>query len=290
VILFGGNATSPAQVRALTSGLQRASGRAALIATDQEGGTFHTLPWAAPHEGQPAQRDSDHRRSRGPRVLEAHPRHARDDHQLVGGWTDVDGYELPGEEGADLARFYNEHMRRDAEALPAIASKSKITVFADIHYQPKFAFAALEAGCASDVDMEIDGARCLARRSDRMPVHRNVQVDARTACAVDPPGPERLPQSVAGEGAGPRGSQSPAHAKRVPCRVTGTRPARVVIAPGHEPDAEAAHYRVMRLLARQGERVAALGGHLEVAAVFRDETVTLLVEPVRPRPVDEFGK
>jgi beta-N-acetylhexosaminidase len=57
VILFGGNATSPAQVRALTSGLQRASSRGALIATDQEGGTFHTLPWAAPHEGQPAQRD-----------------------------------------------------------------------------------------------------------------------------------------------------------------------------------------------------------------------------------------
>jgi beta-N-acetylhexosaminidase len=57
VILFGGNATSPAQVRALTGGLQRASGRGALIATDQEGGEFHTLPWAAPHEGQPAQRD-----------------------------------------------------------------------------------------------------------------------------------------------------------------------------------------------------------------------------------------
>ena len=30
---------------------------------------------------------------------------ARVDHQLVGGWTDVYGYELPGEEGADWARF-----------------------------------------------------------------------------------------------------------------------------------------------------------------------------------------
>jgi beta-N-acetylhexosaminidase len=57
VILFGGNATSPAQVHALTGGLQRASGRGALIATDQEGGEFHVLPWAAPHEGEPAQRD-----------------------------------------------------------------------------------------------------------------------------------------------------------------------------------------------------------------------------------------
>jgi beta-N-acetylhexosaminidase len=57
VILFGGNVTSPAQVRALTGGLQRASARSALVATDQEGGEFHTLPWAAPHAGQPAQRD-----------------------------------------------------------------------------------------------------------------------------------------------------------------------------------------------------------------------------------------
>ena len=37
-------------------------------------------------------------------------RQARVDHQLVGGWTDVYGYELPGEEAADWARFYNEHM------------------------------------------------------------------------------------------------------------------------------------------------------------------------------------
>ena len=42
---------------------------------------------------------------------------ARVDHQLVGGWTDVYGYELPAEEGADWARFYNEHMAKDAAAL-----------------------------------------------------------------------------------------------------------------------------------------------------------------------------
>ncbi|MBV9010808.1 MAG: flavodoxin-dependent (E)-4-hydroxy-3-methylbut-2-enyl-diphosphate synthase [Pseudonocardiales bacterium] len=36
----------------------------------------------------------------------------------------------------------------DAEALPAIARKSRIPVIADIHFQPKYVFAAIEAGCA----------------------------------------------------------------------------------------------------------------------------------------------
>lgn len=36
----------------------------------------------------------------------------------------------------------------DADALPAIARKSGIPVVADIHFQPKYVFAALEAGCA----------------------------------------------------------------------------------------------------------------------------------------------
>ncbi|MBB5156518.1 flavodoxin-dependent (E)-4-hydroxy-3-methylbut-2-enyl-diphosphate synthase [Saccharopolyspora phatthalungensis] len=37
----------------------------------------------------------------------------------------------------------------DAEVLPAIAQKSKIPVIADIHFQPKYVFAAIEAGCAA---------------------------------------------------------------------------------------------------------------------------------------------
>jgi (E)-4-hydroxy-3-methylbut-2-enyl-diphosphate synthase len=37
----------------------------------------------------------------------------------------------------------------DAEALPTIAKKSKIPVIADIHFQPKYVFAAIEAGCAA---------------------------------------------------------------------------------------------------------------------------------------------
>jgi (E)-4-hydroxy-3-methylbut-2-enyl-diphosphate synthase len=36
----------------------------------------------------------------------------------------------------------------DADALTAIAAKSKIPVIADIHFQPKYVFAAIEAGCA----------------------------------------------------------------------------------------------------------------------------------------------
>jgi (E)-4-hydroxy-3-methylbut-2-enyl-diphosphate synthase len=37
----------------------------------------------------------------------------------------------------------------DADALPAIAQKSQIPVIADIHFQPKYVFAAIAAGCAA---------------------------------------------------------------------------------------------------------------------------------------------
>ncbi|WP_084075717.1 flavodoxin-dependent (E)-4-hydroxy-3-methylbut-2-enyl-diphosphate synthase [Demequina sp. NBRC 110052] len=37
----------------------------------------------------------------------------------------------------------------DADALPAIAKKSNIPVIADIHFQPKYVYAAIEAGCAA---------------------------------------------------------------------------------------------------------------------------------------------
>ncbi|WP_184692204.1 flavodoxin-dependent (E)-4-hydroxy-3-methylbut-2-enyl-diphosphate synthase [Saccharothrix tamanrassetensis] len=37
----------------------------------------------------------------------------------------------------------------DADALSAIATKSQIPVVADIHFQPKYVFAAIEAGCAA---------------------------------------------------------------------------------------------------------------------------------------------
>ncbi|MEU4568497.1 flavodoxin-dependent (E)-4-hydroxy-3-methylbut-2-enyl-diphosphate synthase [Micromonospora sp. NPDC023956] len=37
----------------------------------------------------------------------------------------------------------------DVEALPAIARKSQLPVIADIHFQPKYVFAAIDAGCAA---------------------------------------------------------------------------------------------------------------------------------------------
>lgn len=36
----------------------------------------------------------------------------------------------------------------DADALPAIAAKSQLPVVADIHFNPKYVFAAIDAGCA----------------------------------------------------------------------------------------------------------------------------------------------
>jgi beta-N-acetylhexosaminidase len=52
VILFRGNAPTPAVTRALTRRLQRAGRHGVLIATDQEGGTVRTLSWAAPTMAQ----------------------------------------------------------------------------------------------------------------------------------------------------------------------------------------------------------------------------------------------
>src|ERR1700730_1565812 len=64
---------------------------------------------------------------------------ARVDHQLVGGWTDVYGYDLPGQEGADWARFYNEHMAKDA------ASLNQLTALATVPLQDgKLAATVLE--------------------------------------------------------------------------------------------------------------------------------------------------
>ena len=37
----------------------------------------------------------------------------------------------------------------DADALPTIAAKSQIPVIADIHFQPRYVFAAIDAGCAA---------------------------------------------------------------------------------------------------------------------------------------------
>src|ERR1700682_1276117 len=41
----------------------------------------------------------------------------RIDRQVVGGWLDIFGYELPPAEGADWCRFMNEHMRASASGV-----------------------------------------------------------------------------------------------------------------------------------------------------------------------------
>lgn len=41
--------------------------------------------------------------------------------QVVGGWLDMFGYELPPEEGADWCRFMNEHMRKGTGGLESLA-------------------------------------------------------------------------------------------------------------------------------------------------------------------------
>lgn len=72
---------------------------------------------------------------------------ARVDHQLVGGWTDVYGYDLPAAEGADWARFYNEHMAKDAAALPALSALATVPL-QDGALAAKVLEEALDAGFA----------------------------------------------------------------------------------------------------------------------------------------------
>ena len=50
--------------------------------------------------------------------------------------------------GCDIVRVACPR-QEDADALPIIAKKSKIPVIADIQFQPKYIFAAIDAGCAA---------------------------------------------------------------------------------------------------------------------------------------------
>ena len=50
--------------------------------------------------------------------------------------------------GCDIVRVACPR-QEDAEALPEIARHSQIPVIADIHFQPKYIFAAIDAGCAA---------------------------------------------------------------------------------------------------------------------------------------------
>jgi (E)-4-hydroxy-3-methylbut-2-enyl-diphosphate synthase len=59
----------------------------------------------------------------------------------------------------------------DAAALPIIAGKSQIPVIADIHFQPKYVFAAIDAGCAGCASTRATSASSTTRcaRSRRPP-------------------------------------------------------------------------------------------------------------------------
>lgn len=50
--------------------------------------------------------------------------------------------------GCDIVRVACPR-QEDADALATIARKSKIPVIADIHFQPRYIFAAIDAGCAA---------------------------------------------------------------------------------------------------------------------------------------------
>ncbi|MCV7074827.1 flavodoxin-dependent (E)-4-hydroxy-3-methylbut-2-enyl-diphosphate synthase [Mycobacterium szulgai] len=50
--------------------------------------------------------------------------------------------------GCDIVRVACPR-QEDADALPEIAKRSQIPVIADIHFQPKYIFAAIDAGCAA---------------------------------------------------------------------------------------------------------------------------------------------
>jgi len=98
----------------------------------------------------------------------------------------------------------------DADALPAIAKKSQIPVIADIHFQPKYVFAAIDAGCAAvrvnpgnikafdDKVGEISRAAADAGVSLRIGVNAG-SLDKRLLAKYGKATPEALAESALGE-------------------------------------------------------------------------------------------
>ncbi len=72
----------------------------------------------------------------------------------------------------------------DADALPAIARKSQIPVIADIHFQPKYVYAAIDAGCAGvrvnpgNIRQFDDQVAEIARRASEAGVSIRIGVNA----------------------------------------------------------------------------------------------------------------
>jgi len=55
------------------------------------------------------------------------------DRQVVGGWLDSFGYELPADEGADWSRFYNEHLLKGVAALPSLVPLATVPMQSGEH-------------------------------------------------------------------------------------------------------------------------------------------------------------
>jgi (E)-4-hydroxy-3-methylbut-2-enyl-diphosphate synthase len=95
----------------------------------------------------------------------------------------------------------------DVEALPAIAKKSQIPVIADIHFQPRYVFAAIDAGCAAvrvnpgnikkfdDKVAEIAKAAAAAKVPIRIGVNAG-SLDARLLAKYGKPTAEALVESA----------------------------------------------------------------------------------------------
>jgi len=67
------------------------------------------------------------------------------DRQVVGGWLDSFGYELPAEEGADWSRFYNEHLLEGVKALPGLVPLATVPMQSGAH-AARVLEAALDMG------------------------------------------------------------------------------------------------------------------------------------------------
>ena len=98
----------------------------------------------------------------------------------------------------------------DAEALPAIAQKSQIPVIADIHFQPKYVYAAIDAGCAGvrvnpgNIRKFDDQVGEIARRAKETGVSIRIGVNAgsldkRILDKYGKPSPEALVESAVWE-------------------------------------------------------------------------------------------
>jgi aminocarboxymuconate-semialdehyde decarboxylase len=69
------------------------------------------------------------------------------DKQVVGGWLDTFGYDIPADEGADWSRFLNEHMLKAVKELPVFVPLATVPMQSG-KLAARVLEEALDAGCA----------------------------------------------------------------------------------------------------------------------------------------------